>query len=100
MAEQIAIMHEAGSIPGIPGTFPGGCMVKYDDHTREVLEVKPLGYVEVVQVVEMPAPAPVETPQEASAQEASAQDPSVPVEAPAQDPSAPVEAPAQVEVNP
>jgi len=46
MAEQIAFMHQSGSIPGIPGVFPGGCTVRYDDHTREVLEVKPFGFVE------------------------------------------------------
>jgi len=67
--EQIAFMHQSGSIPGIPGVFPGGCTVRYDDHTREVLEVKPLGFVETPaqpadENATQPLESPMATPQE------------------------------------
>ncbi len=65
MAEQIAFMHQSGSIPGIPGVFPGGCSVRYDDYTREVLEVKPFGFVETPAQEDKPdenATQPLESP--------------------------------------
>ncbi len=60
MAEQIAFMHEAGSIPRL-GAFPGGCSVRYDDATWEVLEVRPLGFTPA-QPEDENATQPLESP--------------------------------------
>ncbi len=74
MAEQIAILYQSGSIPGIPGVFPGGCSVRYDDHTREVLEVKPLGYEEPA------TESPVETPETPQEEPAPVEEPPAPTQ--------------------
>ncbi len=89
--EQIAFMHQSGSIPGIPGVFPGGCTVRYDDHTREVLEVKPFGA------------APVETQEQEVKPEGADENATQPLESPVvetpPEPAPVDEPPAQTYIN-
>ncbi len=83
MAEQIAFMHESGSIPRL-GAFPGGCSVRYDDATWEVLEVKPF------------EPASVETQEQEVKPEGADENATQPLESPTETPQetvAPVEEP-------
>lgn len=46
MAEEIIEFNGAGFIPGVPGEF-ANCQVVFDEDTKEVLRVEPLGTVAV-----------------------------------------------------